>query len=57
MTEETAEILRLDYSKPPPGYTVRFEDSSGANGDGRVPAASARAAAYNSSNGCVRPEA
>ncbi len=34
MTEETATIQRLDYSKPPPGYTVRFEDSSGANGDG-----------------------
>ena len=32
MTEETAK--RLDYSKPPPGYTVRFEDSSGSNGDG-----------------------
>ena len=29
-----ADIQRIDYSKPPPGYTVRFEDSSGANGDG-----------------------
>ena len=28
------DIQRIDYSKPPPGYTVRFEDSSGANGDG-----------------------
>lgn len=28
------DIQRLDYSKPPPGYTVCFEDSSGANGDG-----------------------
>lgn len=27
-------IPRLDYSKPLPGYVVRFEDSSMANGDG-----------------------
>lgn len=25
MTEETAEIQRLDYSKPPPGYTVEAD--------------------------------
>ena len=28
------DIQRIDYSKPPPGYVVRFEDSSMENGDG-----------------------
>lgn len=28
------DIERLDYTKPPPGYVVRYEDCSMANGDG-----------------------
>ena len=34
MTEETVEARRLDYSEPPPGYVMRFEDSSLENGSG-----------------------